>query len=87
MTEQTNIHARLSVCVSVVSVLFVGCMNAEQARTYIAELVLALRHLHSRGVVHRDVKPDNILIAQDGHIRLTDFGLSRLELVRTYIHT
>ena len=41
-----------------------------------SELVLALEHLHSLGVVHKDVKPGNVLIAADGHIKLTDFGLS-----------
>ncbi|KEG14206.1 putative serine/threonine protein kinase [Trypanosoma grayi] len=47
------------------------------AKFYIAELVLALHSLHKMGYVHRDVKPDNILIDRDGHIKLADFGLSK----------
>lgn len=40
-----------------------------------AEIVLAIEFLHSKGLVHRDIKPDNILIGADGHIKLADFGL------------
>ncbi|KAK6169829.1 hypothetical protein SNE40_020808 [Patella caerulea] len=45
------------------------------ARFYIAELVLAIESVHKMGFIHRDIKPDNILIHRDGHIKLTDFGL------------
>lgn len=41
------------------------------------ELVLAVEEVHRQGYIHRDLKPDNMLIGQDGHIKLTDFGLVR----------
>jgi len=44
---------------------------------YTAEIILALEYLHSEGIVYRDLKPENILIDSDGHVKLTDFGLSK----------
>ncbi|CAH1438912.1 unnamed protein product [Lactuca virosa] len=58
-----------------------GCLEEGMARVYIAELVLALEYLHSLNVIHRDLKPDNLLIGPDGHIKLTDFGLSKVGLI------
>ncbi|KAK2664569.1 hypothetical protein Ddye_003143 [Dipteronia dyeriana] len=60
-----------------------GCLDEEVARVYLAEVVLALEYLHSLRVVHRDLKPDNLLIAHDGHIKLTDFGLSKVGLINS----
>ncbi|KAL5009628.1 hypothetical protein ScPMuIL_011933 [Solemya velum] len=49
----------------------------EDVKFYLAELALGLDHLHSLGIVYRDLKPENILLDSDGHIKLTDFGLSK----------
>ncbi|KAK2956862.1 putative serine/threonine protein kinase [Blattamonas nauphoetae] len=46
------------------------------ARFYMAELVVAIEEVHQLGCIHRDLKPDNILITRDGHVKLTDFGLA-----------
>lgn len=49
----------------------------EDVKFYLAELALALDHLHDLGIIYRDLKPENILLDSDGHISLTDFGLSK----------
>lgn len=49
----------------------------EDVKFYLAELLLALTHLHSLGIIYRDLKPENILLDEEGHIKLTDFGLSK----------
>lgn len=49
----------------------------EDVKFYLAELALALDHLHGLGIIYRDLKPENILLDSDGHISLTDFGLSK----------
>ena len=50
----------------------------EQAQFYITEIVLALEYLHKNNMIYRDLKPENILIDSKGHIKLTDFGLSKM---------
>lgn len=53
-----------------------GPLPSDMARLYFAEMVLAVEYLHSFGVVHRDLKPDNMLITALGHIKLTDVNLN-----------
>jgi len=53
-------------------------LDESWAQFYTAEIAVALDYLHSHGIVHRDLKPDNVLIDSKGHIKLTDFGLSRI---------
>ncbi|KAI7900670.1 uncharacterized protein BX663DRAFT_544817 [Cokeromyces recurvatus] len=63
-------------CSSLIKVL--GSLPCKWARKYLAEVTLGLSYLHERHIVHRDLKPDNLLIDQNGHLKLTDFGLSRI---------
>uniref|UniRef100_A0A8C9MJ38 non-specific serine/threonine protein kinase n=1 Tax=Serinus canaria TaxID=9135 RepID=A0A8C9MJ38_SERCA len=58
-----------------------GPLPVDMAKMYFAETVLALEYLHNYGIVHRDLKPDNLLITSMGHIKLTDFGLSKIGLM------
>lgn len=48
-----------------------------EARFFIAEVLLAIEYIHSLNVVYRDLKPENILVGGDGHIKLADFGLAK----------
>ncbi|XP_042165184.1 ribosomal protein S6 kinase alpha-4 isoform X2 [Oncorhynchus tshawytscha] len=51
--------------------------SEEEVRIYIGEIILALEHLHKLGIVYRDIKLENILLDSEGHLVLTDFGLSK----------
>lgn len=59
-----------------------GFFDESSARFYVAEVTSALQYLHEHGIVHRDIKPDNMLISASGHVKLTDFGLSKIDLIR-----
>lgn len=50
------------------------------AKFYISELILAVEYLHSLGIVHKDLKPENMLLDSKGHLKLTDFGLSDITM-------
>ena len=55
----------------------INLFEEDEAKFYIAELIIAIEYLHKRDIIYRDMKPENILIDEDGHIKLADFGLAK----------
>ena len=51
---------------------------------YVAEITLAFEHLHSMNIAYRDLKPENLLIGSDGHLKITDFGFAKKIEDRSY---
>ncbi len=53
------------------------CFPENKVKFYAAELFLAIKALHENNIIYRDLKPENILVTKSGHLKLTDFGLSK----------
>ena len=56
-----------------------GKLNWREALHFITQIMRGLGHAHSRGIVHRDIKPQNVMILRDGSVKIADFGIARLE--------
>ena len=54
-----------------------GRLNINEALYFITQILKALQHAHDNGIVHRDIKPQNIMLTADGTIKVTDFGIAR----------
>uniref|UniRef100_A0A803K0D9 Protein kinase domain-containing protein n=1 Tax=Xenopus tropicalis TaxID=8364 RepID=A0A803K0D9_XENTR len=50
-------------------------------RFHSAEMICGLQFLHGKGIIHRDIKPQNILLDHEGHVRISDFGLAELNIL------
>jgi len=60
-----------------------GTINTREAVYFVTQILRALQHAHDRGIVHRDVKPQNIMLISDGTIKVTDFGIARFSRSET----
>ena len=55
-----------------------GSLNWRESLYFITQIVRALGHAHSRGIIHRDIKPQNIMVLRDGSVKVADFGIARI---------
>ncbi|KAI7905396.1 camp-dependent protein kinase 9 [Cokeromyces recurvatus] len=61
-----------------------GRFTNDMTRFYASEIVLAIEYLHSKDIIYRDLKPENLLIDHQGHIKITDFGFAKKIVDRTW---
>ena len=64
-------------------------LSEDEAKFFMAEMILALDSVHKLNYIHRDLKPDNILLSADGHIKLSDFVVNKsfISILAQYVHT
>lgn len=60
----------------------VGRLKESSARFYLAEILLGIEYLHQKQIIYRDLKPENVLIGADGHLKLADFGNASNNILR-----
>ena len=60
-----------------------GTINTREAIYFVTQILRALQHAHDKGIVHRDIKPQNIMLTSDGTIKVTDFGIARFSRSET----
>ncbi len=56
----------------------VGALSWKEAVHYVRQILIGLSHAHEKGIIHRDVKPQNIMLLKDGHVKVTDFGIAKM---------
>lgn len=64
-----------------------GVLSQREALSYVEQILRALEHAHSKGIIHRDIKPQNIMLLKNGKIKVTDFGIAKLPNAETVTMT
>ncbi|MBE6574349.1 MAG: Stk1 family PASTA domain-containing Ser/Thr kinase [Ruminococcaceae bacterium] len=64
-----------------------GALTSREALSYVEQILRALEHAHSKGIIHRDIKPQNIMLLKNGKIKVTDFGIAKLPNAETVTMT